>query len=344
MDENRKTYLERAIAEFGFDHLESIRNWLNSRFQSNRRSQFVYGTTTYSAEHPEGVKSGPGNVSESPISTTEFSDFLISLRIDVDSALSVLNLCGWINGPFHFPAVAGGRRDNPIMNQPGFGGPVFHVREKIEPINRSELTRDNGLKQGCPLLVTEGKTDVAIIKTAWSKIYKDECPFEITFAGIQSNEDEREGGATRLRQQLEFAPATTPSPIIGLFDNDRAGNLAFQGLNKAAFSKWEIGQDTREGIGKSVWAMLLPVPEFRRKWVTSNDSRHRYLELEHYFSDAILEKENMKGSQILDSSVFQISGDKVRFSNSVSAFDAAEFEVFKLMFEQLSAIHAGFGI
>lgn len=56
--------------------------------------------------------------------------------------------------------------------------------------------------------------------------------------------------------------------------------------------------------------MLLPVPDERKLFVTDDDITQRYFVIEHYFSDDILKRHSMYGSNILGTSVFKINNKK----------------------------------
>lgn len=188
-----------------------------------------------------------------------------------------------------------------------------------------------------PLLLTEGRSDVLIIREAWKRLRPNlELPFEIMPAGIDPDESVRTGGAEQLRRQLEFLPTTTNRPIVGLFDNDREGNEQFKGLNKTAFESWATDSQLRKHCTGAVWGLLLPVPPDRTKWVTADDISHRYLSIEHYFSDATLRNHSLMGSEILCTEVFEVSKKKkMDFAESLAGLTDAEFSKFELLFDRL---------
>lgn len=187
-----------------------------------------------------------------------------------------------------------------------------------------------------PLVVTEGKTDVKIIETAWNKLYPDkDMFFECIHAGIEFDKGERNGGAEILRRSLEFSAITANRVIIGIFDNDKEGNEQFKGLSKKVFEKYSIDQEVRKHKDTNVWGMLLPVPDKRKIFVTDDDINQRYFVIEHYFSDEVLKRYNMYGKRVLDSSVFQVNNGKDRFSDTIKELDAKEFNNFKILFDRL---------
>ncbi len=98
------------------------------------------------------------------------------------------------------------------------------------------------LKSRRPFLVVEGRSDKRILDAAWTKLYgtESEPPFDVQAAGIDADQEKRDGGAEQLRRNIEFLATTSERAIVGLFDNDRAGNAQFKGLNKSAFEDWDI--------------------------------------------------------------------------------------------------------
>ena len=110
---------------------------------------------------------------------------------------------------------------------------ISTVSLKIQELEnyKSELTK--------PLVITEGKTDVIIIETAWQKLYpREQMYFECQSSGIEYEEDEREGNAEYVREKLEHLSNTISRPIIGLFDNDGEGNRKFKSLSEKNI--WKI--------------------------------------------------------------------------------------------------------
>jgi len=198
----------------------------------------------------------------------------------------------------------------------------------------SQLTR--------PLVITEGKTDVILIETAWQKLYpKEQIFFECQSSGIEFEEDERQGNADSVRRKLEHLSTLATRPIIGLFDNDREGNEQFKSLSKKIFEKYDIKNSLRKHIHNNIWGMLLPVPDERKLFVTDDDITQRYFVIEHYFSDDILKRHSMYGSNILGTSVFKINNRKKEFAQEVKILEPKEFEKFRLLFEKIKDIFSG---
>jgi 5S rRNA maturation endonuclease (ribonuclease M5) len=192
-----------------------------------------------------------------------------------------------------------------------------------------------------PIIITEGKTDKKIIETAWKKIYQENIiPFRIIPSGLESDEDKREGSADNARRTTELISNILDNDriLIVLFDNDREGNEQFKGLNKKIFEPYRINNIKRKHSTKRIHGLLLPVPQHREAFVTNNDITQRYFVIEHYFSDEILNNNNMKGDYILGSKVFKINGDKDKFSENISTLEENNFDEFKILFDEIKTI------
>lgn len=97
-----------------------------------------------------------------------------------------------------------------------------------------------------PLLITEGKTDVQLIETAWKKLYPDESMFfQCNASGIGFEKKNRTGNADNVKRSIEYWSTIAGRPIIGL---DREGNEKFKGLNENIFEKYDIKKDILKKI------------------------------------------------------------------------------------------------
>lgn len=186
------------------------------------------------------------------------------------------------------------------------------------------------------IIITEGKTDKILIETAFNKLNPNsESPYHIIPSGLELNEETRAGNADTVRRTIEFiSTISNDIKLIGLFDNDREGNEQFKGLNKKIFVDHDINSTNRKHKEKTIYGLLLPVPDFRNEFVTQNITQ-RYFVIEHYFSNEILEENNMKGDNILTTSVFEISGNKTSFSININQFEPICFENFRILFEEI---------
>lgn len=190
-----------------------------------------------------------------------------------------------------------------------------------------------------PIILTEGKTDKKILETAWDKLNPGQhLPYKIISSGIQIDEESRTGSAETVRRSLEYLSTITDRKIIGLFDNDREGNEKFKGLNGGIFEPHRLESNVRKHKTKDIFGVLIVVPENRREFVTIDSLTQRYLVMEHLFSNEILEQNNMKGESILQTNVFEVSGQKNEFSEICAEFDRAEFAEFSPLFVKFSEL------
>ena len=193
-----------------------------------------------------------------------------------------------------------------------------------------------------PIVLTEGKTDAKILRKAWEKLYPDEeLPVEFIASGVEISEEKRSGNADQVRRGLELSSNMNKGRvIIGLFDNDREGNEQFKGANKKSFNKHQLDEIIRKHRTKEIYALLLPCPESRQFFVSPSSITQRYLVIEHYFDDDVLSDNNLKGENILDTEIFEISDTaKSEFAESAIAnLDADKFNNFEIFFDKLKEL------
>lgn len=192
------------------------------------------------------------------------------------------------------------------------------------------------------IVLTEGKTDKTIMEQAWQKLFpEEELPYHFISSGLDANESQRSGNADTVRRTIEFiSTITNDLKIVGLFDNDREGNEQFKGLNNKIFEAHSNDKNSRKHIHKRIFGLLLPVPESRSHFVTPNNITQRYMVMEHYFNDPILESNGMKGDNILSSQVFEIQGNKQHFTLSLATINESEFESFRVLFDGINELFA----
>jgi len=192
-----------------------------------------------------------------------------------------------------------------------------------------------------PILLLEGKTDASLIGSAWEKLnLAKPIPFELIPCGVDPNPEERSGGADVLRRCFEYVSIVTDRTIFAIFDNDRTGNEQFNSLHKA----FECGESLlhKRHKQKPMHAFLLPIPFGREDFVSPKKLTNRYLSIEHFFSDELLQANGLKGDAVIaDSKVFEIdaaSRAKTAFAEKAKHFDAPEFNNFKLLFDLISNV------
>ena len=85
-----------------------------------------------------------------------------------------------------------------------------------------------------PLIIVEGKSDVAILNTAWEKLFPGKkMPFSIRSADPLENHPELSGAGTgSLAKTIESIHPLDGRRVIAVFDHDDAGIRAFEKLSK----------------------------------------------------------------------------------------------------------------
>ena len=158
-------------------------------------------------------------------------------------------------------------------------------KEKLASLERAEAQRAAmerelaQLKQ--PVLYTEGKTDAAILTTAWEKLYGDvPRPFEIKSCNTLEEQDGSAGGCAVLQQLLCTARPDSPQVMIGLFDRDPAGIRAYSLGNNFE----EIEPGWKRHRNKKANGLLLPVLPGKEDF-----ARYHDLSIEFYFEKDDLE-------------------------------------------------------
>lgn len=194
-----------------------------------------------------------------------------------------------------------------------------------------------------PVLLVEGKTDASLITTAWEKLKPNvPMPFEPVPCGTEPDPEKRVGGADLLRRCTEFLSIVSDRKLTAIFDNDSAGCNQFNSLAlKAGFS---VGNDVchKKHSVKPMQAILLPSPPNRIDFCSSPKAVHRYLSIEHYFSDEILTANGLQGDPIVVGTlVFEIdaaSTKKVAFAEVAKTLNASEFANFQYLFERIAVL------
>jgi hypothetical protein len=194
-----------------------------------------------------------------------------------------------------------------------------------------------------PVVVVEGKFDVTHLQAAWEKLYNERpLPWDIVPCGGFSTKEGR-GGAEMLRTMLRACCLHLERTALGLFDYDREGVEQFESLKSDGFE--EATERTHWKHSKQpVHSLLLPVPPGREKFV-STKAKSCFLAIEHYYSDAVLNRFGVADDPVVaDSVVFGITSDsrkKLRFAEGLSALDRSDFTNFAVLFDRLTRLLGG---
>lgn len=201
-----------------------------------------------------------------------------------------------------------------------------------EQLKELQDARDRLLKeaeeQDRPFLLTEGRHDVQILQTAWTKRRDGDPPFRISAADPAVGENGGSGGAGTLSKMIETM-LPDMGTFIALFDRDDKGIKRFEKLSNY-FQRWEGNDDIKRHVNGAAFAMLLPVPQDRAEY-----AERRNLPLEYYFPNDILARTTNAGHGLefeTDQPVVLVGGE--RFS------DVGE-EQLEIPWEQLRRISGG---
>lgn len=126
-----------------------------------------------------------------------------------------------------------------------------------------------------PVLLTEGKTDVIILKEAWKRLRQGTLPFAIKTCNVLADDDKNDAaGAAQLGMCLRSIMADSHQTVVGLFDRDSDGKKAWS--LDANFQKFDDLDDVKVSKNGKAFAVLLPVPQ---KVPDLSKSEHHCVEL-----------------------------------------------------------------
>ena len=205
-----------------------------------------------------------------------------------------------------------------------------------------------------PVVLTEGRTDASILRTAWEKRREGNPSFCIRSCETGGeNAGSGNGGAHSLAIRLKGIAADHPSTVIGLFDYDSEGLKAYRlGRN---FVDCDIaGYSVKKGMHGRSYAACLPAPNFRR------DCREfENLPIEFMFRDEHISAEvggmklglkikktsTMIGSKKVEQELEDLThfkdvvSGKTEFANNiVPTLDPDAFDAFDSVFEMIEAL------
>lgn len=162
-------------------------------------------------------------------------------------------------------------------------------QEELEELReaRQEL-QERAKEQERPFLLTEGKHDVQILETAWTKRRDTDPPFRVSEADPAEGEDGGSGGVGSLSQMIETI-LPEMGTFIAVFDRDKEGIARFKNLS-SYFQRWQGHDDIKRHINGAAFAMLLPVPEDRSEYAARKN-----LPLEFYLPDEVLDETTEEG-------------------------------------------------
>ena len=239
------------------------------------------------------------------------------------------------------------------------GLPVFAtaIRKIMRRISAEELEQmEQELKRlAKPVVYVEGKTDEAILNTAWQKLYGLEpMPFEVKDCDLLLEDSEGgAGGVGTLNTLIKGVRADSPYVAIGILDRDKEGIKAYKSLPKNFFKKDDETDAKISKAGKSA-AFFLPVPPGKEKYA----EYHNFC-IEFYFSESALSQKTSDGKglelsyrkgkisigeiteeiAIEKNEARKVGGNKTAFAQKVvPELESDEFEAFHILFDQIEKV------
>lgn len=219
-----------------------------------------------------------------------------------------------------------------------------YYEQKLEIIKKREI--EEKLKNITkPTLYCEGSTDITILKAAFSKLYGT--------VFFNNEIDIKDGNSESGVGQIIKSNDKKEVFIIGLLDNDRAGQRQVQSLIKnipRPYSIKEIDknlhyQKFEEEIQYNTHLLLLPIPNFRNE---SADFFNKNLFIEYMFADSVL-KEKLNVEMITEKgNTFEkiklgedgkiASSEKDKVIKNLNNLDKDDFIHFVPLFEKIAEI------
>lgn len=206
-------------------------------------------------------------------------------------------------------------------------------QRKEEFIKLSETIKNT---QKSFILCVEGESDKILLETAWKKLYPSiPMPFYIHICYAD----------TQVKSLIERIDLNSfqGKTFIGLFDFDSAYNQ----WNGVA-SKWQKKQtDEKQCLlnkkdNLPIYAMLLPIPDFRVNYASSELKGNSALSIELLFKDDVIADKTTEQKCLGGGCIRKFNNSqKINFANSSSDLSAIEFTEFKKIFQTIQNIQNG---
>lgn len=206
-----------------------------------------------------------------------------------------------------------------------------------------------------PTIITEGKSDELILKTAWKTLYNNKSqPFAVVSIDNRTDNTGGTGGCISITKLLETV-RPDGKLHIAIYDQDNAGKKAFNSLSANFITTEVLGVTVKVHQNKKAIAFLLPTFDDR----TAQYAMAENLSIEYYFDDECIHlKNNGIGLHFMQGTLqtringkitneclnenpyyFSIDGGKMCFAESiVPMLETSKFEGFRHLFELIDKI------
>lgn len=210
-----------------------------------------------------------------------------------------------------------------------------------------------------PVLLTEGTTDVDLLRTAWKKLYSNKpIPFEIESCDIGHPEDSSpKAGASQLKKVLEATTSREKILRIGLFDNDTEGRKCFDNLSN--HHTIDLGLPNKANRNRKSAALLLPSvdwddPYFKytdgditiemllpRKSLASRDVAYKFQtgsgSIKKGEMDRLISSLSVADIKKLVKAKIEFPKKK-EFCEKIKEFEKTDFDNFKILFDNIETL------
>ena len=167
--------------------------------------------------------------------------------------------------------------DNPLDEELGYIELYRKFLEDVKMLEAEQLKREEEIRilkdiirqSTTPIILTEGKTDAALLKLAIQKLGKEKYK-DWTIQQIRAGKTENNESLLKYLQELRDN-MDVPGLIIGMFDRD--AKLEFTYNNE----KMDVRNMEYVRMAKNIYAFAIPVPH--------NRGEVNEISIEHYFSD-----------------------------------------------------------
>jgi hypothetical protein len=137
-----------------------------------------------------------------------------------------------------------------------------------------------------PAIVTEGVTDVEIIREAQQRILGHRDKYHVFCCESEAGKG---GGHTNLKLLLENIPAREQSKRVGIFDRDIGGANSFRNLK--GFVAINGNADIKKRVGGKIFGLLLPDSDWDDPYF---DVAGRPVAIEQMFSPDVIGRDIIK--------------------------------------------------
>jgi energy-coupling factor transporter ATP-binding protein EcfA2 len=231
-----------------------------------------------------------------------------------------------------------------VQPRPTYPG-ISATNVAVAAFDLSGFVRD--ARQKRLAMIVEGPTDRTILEEAWRKLRPSQAmPFTIRSADGAKNIPRLLGAGGGKSGPLLDALAGSGTVLVGIFDFDQEGLGQWNGAIGKADAEAGIGFAThcqvRKRNGMPIWAALLPVPDFRRNYASTELGSDSRLTIELLFADSyvetMLQRRGVAGDGASTRLAATSDAQKEAVATAVAGFLPEAFGAFEPVFALMTEI------